>query len=94
MKIVFLGTPEWAVPSFERILADGHQVVAVFTQPDRPAGRGNKLQLPPVKVDALRHNLLVYQPTKVRTPEFRELFESLAPDVAVIVAYGRIIPEW
>ncbi len=94
MKIVFLGTPEWAIPSFERILADGHQVVAVFTQPDRPAGRGNKLQPPPVKVAALRHNLPVYQPTKVRTPEFRELFESLAPDIAVIVAYGRIIPEW
>lgn len=94
MKIVFLGTPEWAVPSFERILTDGHQVVSVFTQPDRPAGRGNKLQPPAVKIAALKHNLAIYQPTKVRTPEFRELFESLAPDVAVIVAYGRIIPEW
>lgn len=93
MRIVFLGTPEWAVPSFERILTDGHQVLGVFTQPDRPAGRGNKLQPPAVKTAALKHNLPVYQPTKVRTPEFRELFESLSPDVAVIVAYGRIIPE-
>lgn len=93
MKIVFLGTPEWAVPSFERILTDGHQVVGVFTQPDRPAGRGNKLQPPAVKIAALKHNLPVYQPLKVRTPEFKELFESLSPDVAVIVAYGRIIPE-
>lgn len=94
MKVVFLGTPEWAVPSFERVIADGHEVLAVFTQPDRPSGRGNKLQPPPVKVAALAHNLTVYQPTKVRTPEFKQLFEELAPDVAIIVAYGRIIPEW
>jgi methionyl-tRNA formyltransferase len=94
MKIVFLGTPEWAVPSLERILADGHQVVAVFTQPDRPAGRGNKLQPPAVKVAALKHNLPVYQPAKVRTPELQQLFESFTPDIAIIVAYGRIIPEW
>ncbi len=94
MKVVFLGTPEWAVPCFERVIADGHEVLGVFTQPDRPSGRGNKLQAPPVKVAALAHNLTVYQPTKVRTPEFKELFEKLAPDVAIIVAYGRIIPEW
>lgn len=94
MKIVFLGTPEWAVPSFERVIADGHEVLAVFTQPDKPAGRGNKLHPPPVKQAALAHQLTVYQPTKVRTPEFQQLFESLAPDVAIIVAYGRIIPEW
>ncbi len=94
MKIVFLGTPEWAVPSFERVIADGHEVLAVFTQPDKPAGRGNKLHPPPVKQAALAHQLVVYQPTKVRTPEFQQLFESLAPDVAIIVAYGRIIPEW
>ncbi|MBK7996201.1 MAG: methionyl-tRNA formyltransferase [Blastocatellia bacterium] len=94
MKIVFLGTPEWAVPSFERIIADGHEVLAVFTQPDKPAGRGNKLHPPPVKQAALAHQLTVYQPTKVRTPEFQQLFDSLAPDVAIIVAYGRIIPEW
>ncbi|MFY9221264.1 MAG: methionyl-tRNA formyltransferase [Blastocatellia bacterium] len=94
MKIVFLGTPEWAVPSFERVIADRHEVLAVFTQPDKPAGRGNKLHPPPVKQAALAHQLTVYQPTKVRTPEFQQLFESLAPDVAIIVAYGRIIPEW
>lgn len=94
MKIVFLGTPEWAVPSFERVIADGHEVLAVFTQPDKPAGRGNKLHPPPVKQAALAHQLTVYQPTKVRTPEFQQLFDSLAPDVAIIVAYGRIIPEW
>lgn len=94
MKMVFLGTPEWAVPSFERIVADGHQVVAVFTQPDKPSGRGKHLQPPPVKVAAQAHDIAVHQPAKIRTPEVRALFESLAPEVAVIVAYGRIIPDW
>lgn len=87
-----MGTPQAAVPSLERILADGHEVVAVYTQPDRPAGRGNKLTAPPVKETALRHNLQVFQPVKIKTAEALELFKSHNADVAVVVAYGRILP--
>lgn len=93
MKIVFMGTPPAAVSSLERILGDGHEVVAVYTQPDRPAGRGNKLTAPPVKEFAARNNLPVYQPTKIKTAEALETFKSHAADVAVVVAYGRILPE-
>jgi len=92
MKIVFMGTPQAAVPSLERILADGHEVVAVYTQPDRPAGRGNKLTAPPVKEVALQHNLQVFQPVKIKTAEALELFKSHNADIAVVVAYGRILP--
>lgn len=87
-----MGTPQAAVPSLERILADGHEVVAVYTQPDRPAGRGNKLTAPPVKECALQYNLQIFQPTKIKTPEALELFKSHNADVAVVVAYGRILP--
>jgi len=93
MKIVFMGTPNAAVPSLEKLLQDGHEVVAVYTQPDRPAGRGNKLTVPPVKEFALQNNLKVFQPTKIRTPEALELFESHTAVVAVVVAYGRILPQ-
>jgi methionyl-tRNA formyltransferase len=93
MKIVFMGTPQAAVQGFERILGDGHEVVAVYTQPDRPAGRGNKLNSPAVKLTALEHGLNVLQPLKIKTPEAVETFRSHAADVAVVVAYGRILPE-
>jgi methionyl-tRNA formyltransferase len=93
MKIVFMGTPQAAAASLERILRDGHEIVAVYTQPDRPAGRGNKLNAPPVKEFAAQNNLPVYQPTKIKTPEALELFKSHNADVAVVVAYGRILPE-
>jgi len=92
MKIVFMGTPQAAVPSLEKLIADGHEIVAVYTQPDRPAGRGNKLTAPPVKEFAVQHDLPVFQPTKIKTPEALELFKSHAADVAVVVAYGRILP--
>lgn len=92
MKIVFMGTPNAAVPSLERILADGHEVIAVYTQPDRPSGRGNKLTAPPVKEVALEHNLQVFQPVKIKTAEALELFQSHQADLAVVVAYGRILP--
>lgn len=82
-----------AVPSLENLLDDGHEVVAVWTQPDRPAGRGNKLTMPPVKEFALENNLEVFQPTKIKTAESLELFLSHKADVAVVVAYGRILPE-
>lgn len=92
MRLIFMGTPEAAVPTLRRCLEDGHEVVAVWTQPDRPAGRGNKLTQPPVKDYALRHGLTVHQPAKIKTVEAQALFESYAADVAVVVAYGRILP--
>jgi methionyl-tRNA formyltransferase len=93
MKIVFMGTPQAAVPSLQKILADGHEIVAVYTQPDRPAGRGNRLTAPPVKEFALANGLPVYQPTRVKTPEALALFRSHKADIAVVVAYGRILPQ-
>ena len=93
MKIVFMGTPQAAVPTLERILADGHEVCAVWTQPDKPAGRGNKLHAPPIKEFALRMGLPVFQPTKIKTPESLELFRSHQADIVVVVAYGRILPQ-
>ncbi len=93
MKIVFMGTPQAAVPTLEKIIADGHEVVAVWTQPDRPSGRGNKLTFSPVKACAIANNIPVFQPEKIKTAETLELFQSAKADVAVVVAYGRILPE-
>ncbi|MBX7173220.1 MAG: methionyl-tRNA formyltransferase [Pyrinomonadaceae bacterium] len=93
MKIVFMGTPQAAVPSLEKIIADGHEIVAVWTQPDRPSGRGNKLTAPPVKECALKYNLPTFQPNKIKTEETLQLFQSAKADIAVVVAYGRILPE-
>ncbi len=93
MKIVFMGTPLAAVPTLEQILDDGHEVVAVYTQPDRPKGRGNKLSAPPIKEFALENNLQIFQPTKIKTAEAAEIFKSHNADLAVVVAYGRILPE-
>lgn len=93
MKIVFMGTPAAAAESLERILRDGHEIRAVWTQPDQPAGRGNKLSAPPVKKFAVENNLPVYQPAKIKTAESLELFKSHEADAAVVVAYGRILPE-
>ena len=88
-----MGTPTAAAASLERILRDGHEIVAVYTQPDRPAGRGNKLSASPVKEFALENSLPVFQPSKIKTPEALETFKSHAADVAAVVAYGRILPE-
>lgn len=93
MRIVFMGTPLAAVPSLEKIISDEHEVVAVWTQPDRPAGRGNRLKMPPVKEFALENNLPVHQPAKIKTAESLELFKSHEADIVVVVAYGRILPE-
>lgn len=92
MRIVFMGTPEAAVPSLRRLLEDGHEVVAVWTQPDKPAGRGKKLHQSPVKEFAVEHNLPVHQPLKIRTQEANDLLASHEADAAVVVAYGRILP--
>ncbi len=93
MKIVFMGTPMAAVPALEIILQDGHEIAAVYTQPDKPSGRGNKIALSPIKEFALQHELRVLQPTKIKTAEALEEFISHNADVAVVVAYGRILPE-
>ncbi len=87
-----MGTPEAAVPTLQRCLDDGHEIAAVWTQPDRPAGRGKKLTPPPVKDFALAHNLNVQQPTKIKTDEARALFAAADADAAIVVAYGRILP--
>jgi methionyl-tRNA formyltransferase len=93
MRIVFMGTPQAAVPTLRRILADGHEVVAVWTQPDRPSGRGNKIAFSPVKEFALSQNLTVHQPQRIKTDEAKQLFASHDADVAIVVAYGRILPD-
>ena len=92
MRVVFMGTPESAVPSLRRLVLDEHEILAIWTQPDKPAGRGKKLHASPVKDFALRHNLTVHQPQKIKTAEAKVLFASLSADVAVVVAYGKILP--
>src|ERR1035441_582165 len=93
MRLVFLGTPAFAVPSLERLVAAGRQVLAAITQPDRPRGRGQREAPPPVKEAALRLGIPVHQPERVRRPEAVELLRSLAPDVMVVIGYGQIIPQ-
>jgi len=88
-----MGTPQAAVPSLERLLADGYDIAAVYTQPDRPSGRGNKITYSPVKEFALAKNLAIYQPIKIKTQEALDTFRAHNADVAVVVAYGRILPE-
>jgi methionyl-tRNA formyltransferase len=93
VKLVFLGTPAFAVPSLERTVAAGHQVLAVFTQPDRPKGRGQHPAMPPVKEAALRLGLPVNQPEKIRKPEVMEQLRAMSPEAMAVVGYGQIIPQ-
>ena len=92
LSIVFAGTPEVSVPALEALAASDHRVVAVYTQPDRPAGRGQQLAMSAVKQCALRHSLPVEQPPTLRDPEAVERLAALRPDVMVVVAYGLILP--
>jgi methionyl-tRNA formyltransferase len=95
LKLVFCGTPKFAVPTVEALLAAGHDIALVVTQPDRPVGRKQELTAPPVKQIALAHGLTVIQPEKIKNNlEFRAQLEQIAPDAIVVVAYGRIIPKW
>jgi methionyl-tRNA formyltransferase len=95
MKLVFCGTPQFAVPTLEAVLDAGHEVALAVTQPDRPVGRDQKLQAPPVKQTALAHSIPVVQPDKIKNnPELRGQLETIAPDAILVVAYGRIIPQW
>lgn len=92
MNIVFFGSPEFAVPTLYKLIESDHKVVAVVTQPDKPTGRGQKMLGPPVKEVAMREGIPVLQPTSLRKPSFAPTLAELAPDVCVVVAYGKIIP--
>ncbi|MBI1787226.1 MAG: methionyl-tRNA formyltransferase [Acidobacteria bacterium] len=93
MDLIFLGTPSFAVPSLERLLAAGHAVKLVVTQPDRPKGRGQALAIPAVKECALKHGLPVYQPERIRRPEAVQALAALPVEAMVVVGYGQIIPQ-
>ena len=93
MRLIFLGTPEFAVPALDRLVAAGHEVALVVTQPDRPKGRKRELTPSPVKIAALRHGLRVYQPERIRHAEAVEKLRELAPEAMVVVGYGQIIPQ-
>ena len=92
MRILFMGTPDFAAVSLKRLVEDGHEICGVFTQPDKPRNR-NKVTFSPVKEYALSQGLTVYQPTKLRDGTALELVKSLAPELIVVVAYGRILPK-
>lgn len=93
MKIIFMGTPDIAVPVLESLTDGGHQVIAAITQPDKPRGRGKAVQMTPVKEKALELHIPVYQPAKVREPEFVAFLEEMKPDAIVVIAFGQIIPK-
>jgi methionyl-tRNA formyltransferase len=92
LNLIFCGTPEFAVPTLRKLLAESFSIRAVVTQPDRPRGRGQKVASSPVKEVALEHNVHVYQPERIREPSAREFIERAEPDAVVIIAYGQIIP--
>ncbi len=93
MKIVFMGTPDYAAKTLEELLKTKHQVVAVFAQPDKPVGRKQILTPPPVKVLALENNIPVYQPNTLKTGDSADILRNIAPDILVVVAYGKILPK-
>lgn len=95
LKVVFMGTPDFAVPSLKKLIEEGYDVMLVVTQPDRPAGRGKKLTPPPVKVVAEEAGIPVYQPEKVKeNEELKKKLSEINPDLIVVAAYGKILPEW
>ena len=93
MKIIFAGTPAFAVPTLRMLLDSAHEVCAVYTQPDRPSGRGRKLKTGPVKALALQANIPVYQPLTLKSEEDLRLFKAFDADLVVVVAYGLILPQ-
>jgi len=93
LRQVFMGTPEFAVPSLQKLIDRGEKVMTAVTQPDRPKGRGQKLLAPPVKLLAANHDIPVLQPVRVRVPEFIDVMRELAPDLIVVVAFGQILPK-
>lgn len=93
MRILFMGTPDFAVASLKRLVEDGHEICGVFTQPDKPKNRGHKMAFSPVKEYALSRNLTVYQPLKMRDGEALAIVQALQPELIVVAAYGKILPE-
>lgn len=93
MKILFMGTPDFAVAVLRDLIASRHQVIGVVTQPDKPKGRGKSLTYPPVKEVALEYQIPVYQPLKAKEEEFIETLRKLEPDIIIVVAYGQILPQ-
>lgn len=93
LRIVYAGTPEFAVPALQALIDSPHDVVAVYTQPDRPAGRGRKLTPSPIKHLALEHGIPVEQPERLKPPEVQARLRAYAPDVMVVAAYGLILPR-
>ena len=93
MRVVFMGTPDFAAASLKKLIEEGFEIAGVFTQPDKPKGRGMELSFSPVKELALQHNLPVYQPEKMRDGTALAILEELKPDILVVVAYGRILPD-
>ena len=93
MKIVYMGTPDFAVNPLHALAEAGYEVTGVVTQPDKPKGRGKSMLPTPVKEEALKHGFPVYQPVKVRDPEFLQVLEKLDPDIIVVAAFGQIIPK-
>ena len=93
MKVIFMGTPDFAAASLEALIDSEHEILAVVTQPDKPKGRKGELTPPPVKTIAVEKGIKVYQPVKVREPEFVEIIRDYKPDVIVVIAFGQIIPE-
>ena len=93
MRIVFMGTPDFSVPALRALVEAGHQVTAVVTQPDKPKGRGKDVQMTPVKIQALEYGIPVYQPVKVKKPEFVEVLKKEAPDAIVVIAFGQILSK-
>lgn len=93
MKVLFMGTPDFAVSTLKAIIEAGHEVIGVVTQPDKPVGRGKKIRFSPVKEEALLHDIPVFQPRKVRDPEVVKELSALGADVGVVVAFGQILPK-
>ena len=93
MRVIFMGTPDFAVPVLEAIIQAGHTVIGVYTQPDKPKGRGKSMQYTPVKEKALEYQIPVYQPARVREPEVIEEIRNLQPEIIIVVAFGQILPE-
>lgn len=93
MRVVFMGTPDFAVPALKALAEAAYDVIAVVTQPDRPRGRGKKETPPPVKETAMSLGIPVFQPVRIKDPDFIGLLEGLSPDVIVVVAFGRILPR-
>ena len=93
MKIVYMGTPDFAVNPLRALAQNGYEVAGVVTQPDKPKGRGKTMLPTPVKEEALKHGFPVFQPEKVRDPQFVEILKELAPDIIIVAAFGQIIPK-